>query len=47
VRAGVGGGEISGERYESYVKLRGELEETEKKWATYKPAPVSGKKRGR
>ncbi len=47
VRAGVANDGISGERYESYVKLRGELEETEKKWATYKPAPVSGKKRGR
>lgn len=47
VQTGVSAGTISRERYESYVKLRGELEDTEKKWATYKPTPVGGKKRGR
>jgi len=47
VRSAVGRGEISGERYDSYAKLRLELEDTEKKWATYKPTPAGGKKRGR
>jgi len=47
IRAGVESGEISRERYESYVKLRGELEDTEKKWAVMKPGSYDKKKRGR
>jgi len=46
VRAAVNRSDVSSERYDSYAKLRAELEDTEKKWATYKPATV-GKKRGR
>ncbi len=47
VRTGVAAGEISSERYESYAKLRGELEDTEKKWAVIKPGSYDKKKRGR
>lgn len=47
VRAGVESGAISWERYESYVKLRGELEDTERKWASSKPVTYDSKKRGR
>ena len=47
VRAAVEAGEASAERYDSYAKLRGELEETEKKWATFKPGSYDKKKRGR
>jgi ribosome biogenesis GTPase len=47
VRAAVEAGEISAERYDSYAKLRGELEDTEKKWATFKPGSYDKKKRGR
>ncbi|HVF38550.1 MAG TPA: ribosome small subunit-dependent GTPase A [Gemmatimonadaceae bacterium] len=47
VRHGVENGEISRERYESYVKLRGELEDTERKWANSKPVTYDSKKRGR
>jgi ribosome biogenesis GTPase len=47
VLAGVESGEISRARYESYAKLREELEDTEKKWATFKPGVYDKKKRGR
>lgn len=47
VRAAVESGEVSAERYDSYAKLRGELEDTEKKWATFKPGSYDKKKRGR
>ncbi len=40
-------GELSRERYESYVKLREELEDTERKWASIKPGSYDKKKRGR
>ena len=40
-------GKVSRERYESYVKLREELEDTERKWATFKPGSYDKKKRGR
>lgn len=47
VRTGVAAGEISSERYDSYAKLRGELEDTERKWAVMKPGAYDRKKRGR
>ena len=47
VRTAVASGEASAERYDSYVKLRGELEDTEKKWASIKPGSYDKKKRGR
>jgi ribosome biogenesis GTPase / thiamine phosphate phosphatase len=47
VRTGVESGEISRARYESYAKLREELENTEDKWATFKPGVYDKKKRGR
>ena len=47
VRTAVDAGQVSRERYESYAKLRGELEFTEKKWATFKPGVYDRKKRGR
>ena len=47
VRAAVEAGEASAERYDSYAKLRGELEESERKWATFKPGSYDKKKRGR
>lgn len=47
VRTAVESGNVSAERYESYVKLRSELEDTEKKWATIKPGSYDKKKRGR
>ena len=47
VRAAVESGEASAERYDSYAKLRGELEDTEKKWAAFKPGSYDKKKRGR
>lgn len=40
-------GQVSRERYDSYVKLREELEDTERKWATFKPGSYDKKKRGR
>ena len=45
VLAAVGRGDVSSERYDSYAKLRGELEETEKKWADYKPSAPPKKRR--
>jgi ribosome biogenesis GTPase len=47
VRAAVEAGEASAERYDSYAKLRGELEDTERKWAAFKPGSYDKKKRGR
>ena len=47
VRVAVESGDVSSERYDSYVKLRGELSDTEKKWATFKPGSYDKKKRGR
>jgi len=47
VRAAVESGDVSAERYDSYVKLREELEDTERKWASMKPGSYDKKKRGR
>ncbi|HKY96650.1 MAG TPA: ribosome small subunit-dependent GTPase A [Gemmatimonadaceae bacterium] len=47
VRAAVESGDVSAERYDSYVKLREELEDTERKWASIKPGSYDKKKRGR
>jgi ribosome biogenesis GTPase len=47
VREGVAAGSISSDRYDSYVKLREELEDTERKWASMKPGSYDKKKRGR
>lgn len=47
VREAVAAGSVSAERFDSYVKLRGELEDTEKKWAVLKPGSYDKKKRGR
>lgn len=47
VRGAVTSGAVSAERYESYVKLREELEDTERKWASIKPGSYDKKKRGR
>jgi ribosome biogenesis GTPase len=45
VAAAVDAGEVSRERYESYAKLRSELEESEKRWADYNPAASARKRR--
>ena len=47
VLEGVQSGRVSRDRYDSYVKLREELEDTERKWATFKPGAYDRKKRGR
>lgn len=47
VRDAVASGQVSEERYDSYVKLREELEDTERKWASMKPGSYDKKKRGR
>ena len=47
VRSRVESGDVSAERYDSYVKLREELEDTERKWASMKPGSYDKKKRGR
>lgn len=47
VREAVAAGSVSAQRFDSYVKLRGELEDTEKKWAVLKPGSYDKKKRGR
>jgi len=47
IRDAVAAGEVSAERYDSYAKLRGELAETEKKWAKMKTGSYDAKKRGR
>jgi hypothetical protein len=36
---------VSRERYESFEKLRAEMEESEKKWADYNPAAAAKKRR--
>ena len=38
VREAVGSGSISAERYDSYLRLREEIEQSEKKWAPYSSA---------
>jgi len=38
VRQAVAGGSISAERYDSYLRLREEIEESERKWAPYSQA---------
>ena len=38
VREAVSAGEISGERYDSYLRLREEIEQSERKWAPYSAA---------
>ncbi|MDP9178732.1 MAG: ribosome small subunit-dependent GTPase A [Gemmatimonadota bacterium] len=45
VIAAVEAGDVSRERYGSYSKLRGELEESEKRWADYNPAAKARKRR--
>lgn len=45
VVAAVEAGNVSRERYRSYSKLRGELEESEKKWADYNPGAKARKRR--
>jgi ribosome biogenesis GTPase len=47
VREAVASHDISSERYESYAKLREELEDTERKWAAHRPGSYDRKKRGR
>ncbi|HEX6573602.1 MAG TPA: ribosome small subunit-dependent GTPase A [Gemmatimonadaceae bacterium] len=47
VRSAVESGSVSSERYESYVKLREELEDSERKWASVKTSTYDKKKRGR
>jgi ribosome biogenesis GTPase len=47
VRTAVEKGEISSDRYDSYLKLREELEDTERKWASVKQSTYDKKKRGR
>jgi ribosome biogenesis GTPase len=47
VRGAVESGAVSAERFDSYVRLRAELEDTEKKWAVMKPGSYDKKKRGR
>jgi ribosome biogenesis GTPase len=43
----VDSGAVSSARYESYAKLRRELEDTERKWASVKESAYDKKKRGR
>src|SRR4051812_3205063 len=38
VRAAVAAGSVSGERYDSYLRLRDEIEQSERKWAPYSAA---------
>lgn len=47
VHAAVESGAVSAERYQSYVKLREELEDTESKWAKTRTSSYDKKKRGR
>lgn len=47
VAEAVNTGGVSRERYESYVKLREELEDSERKWASVKTSSYDKKKRGR
>ncbi len=43
--AAVDAGELSRDRFESYAKLRSELEESEKRWADYNPAASTRRRR--
>lgn len=45
VRQALESGSISAERYESYLKLREEIEDSERKWAPYSAAAKSPKRR--
>jgi len=45
VRTAVAAGSISAERYDSYLRLREEIEDTEKKWAPYSAASKAKKRR--
>jgi ribosome biogenesis GTPase / thiamine phosphate phosphatase len=45
VRDAVAAGSISGERFDSYLKLRDEIEDSEKKWAPYSAASKPQKRR--
>jgi ribosome biogenesis GTPase len=45
VIAAVDAGDVSRARFESYSKLRGELEASEKRWADYNPAAAARKRR--
>ena len=47
VRSAVASGSVSGERYDSYIKLREELEDIERKWAKAGTSSYDKKKRGR
>ena len=47
VRSAVASGSVSGERYDSYIKLREELEDIERKWAMAGTSSYDKKKRGR
>jgi hypothetical protein len=45
VRDAVAAGTISTERYESYISLRDEIEDSERKWAPYAAASRQQKRR--
>ena len=45
VRAAVAAGGISAERYDSYLRLREEIEDSERKWAPYSAASKAQKRR--
>jgi ribosome biogenesis GTPase len=45
VKKAVGAGSISAERYDSYLRLREEIEDTERKWAPYSAASKPKKRR--
>ena len=44
VRTAVAEGRISAERYDSYLRLREEIEDSERKWAPYSAAAKSQKR---
>jgi putative ribosome biogenesis GTPase RsgA len=46
VKRAVASGAISAERYDSYLRLREEIEDTERKWAPYSAASKAKKRRG-
>jgi ribosome biogenesis GTPase len=45
IRGAVAAGGISAERYDSYIKLREEIEDSERKWAPYSAASRTQKRR--
>jgi putative ribosome biogenesis GTPase RsgA len=45
VRGAVESGQISNERYDSYLRLREEIEDSERKWAPYSAASKSQRRR--